>query len=169
MIEKLGHKKRIQLMRMEWINEGKPKPTHEDSIFDDPVLPPRENIERVQSPSKIAPIPCGSREGSNRLRTPEVNEEINDIYDATPMAPRTQTSGEVALAVDHESLFRLDKTKTNVTDEPQDDLDALLAEQEMEAINIRASSVLNSQGRSMGAAEHEADELEALAEMEEIW
>lgn len=34
MIEKLGHKKRIQIMRKEWINEGKPKPVDDDEDVD---------------------------------------------------------------------------------------------------------------------------------------
>lgn len=36
MVEKLGHKKRMQVMRKAWIDEGKPKPVDDSS--DDPVL-----------------------------------------------------------------------------------------------------------------------------------
>jgi replication fork protection complex subunit Csm3/Swi3 len=35
MIEKLGHKKRIQMMRREWIEEGKPKPQRHEDEEDD--------------------------------------------------------------------------------------------------------------------------------------
>jgi replication fork protection complex subunit Csm3/Swi3 len=155
MIEKLGHKKRMQVMRMNWISEGKPKPIHEDSLFDDPVVPPRE---RSQAPTRIDPI-----FEIERLKTPEVNEDI-DIYSATPIALRAQV-GRTDPA-EGDSLSKPRNTAT-VSDEPEDDLDALL-EQEMGSIN--PSLATDSQGQAMGVVEHDfEDDLEAMAEMEGMW
>lgn len=37
MLEKLGHKKRVQMMRREWIDEGKPRPIEEPEDDETPV------------------------------------------------------------------------------------------------------------------------------------
>jgi replication fork protection complex subunit Csm3/Swi3 len=135
MVEKMGHKKRMQLMRMEWINEGKPRSSvHEDSLFDEPALPTQENGEREKTATRIAPI--FEKSGTERLKTPEANGDVDmldDLYDATPRAAR-----RLPLAADsHGSVFGGGETSifgaTKETDDipPDDDLDALLAEEEM--------------------------------------
>jgi replication fork protection complex subunit Csm3/Swi3 len=159
MVEKLGHKKRMQLMRMDWINEGKPKPIHED-LFDDPVVPLRENTDRDQAPTRIAPI-FESKKFEERLKTPE---DFVGIYDATPMALRTQVGG--IGPAEGDSLFGPRNTAP-VSDEPEDDLDALL-EQEMGSIN--PSSAADNQGQAMEVVEHDfVDDMEAMAEMDGVW
>ena len=105
MVEKLGHKKRIQMMRMNWINEGKPKePVQEDSIFDEPMLPPREVSDRNNAPPRIAPI--FEKIQTERPKTPDVNADSDeDLYDATPKISRTQGQETTIPIAEGGSLF----------------------------------------------------------------
>jgi len=136
MVEKMGHKKRMQSMRMEWINEGKPKSSvHEDSLFDEPEVAPRENGEREQTASRIAPI--FEKAITERPKTPEAgaDAEMDDIYDATPRAARQKPAGRDvrdSIIGRGASIFGPAKTSTVNDGAPDDDdLDALLAEEEM--------------------------------------
>jgi len=168
MVEKLGHKKRIQMMRMDWINEGKPKePVQEDSIYDEPMLPPREVSDRNNAPPRIAPI--FEKSQTERLKTPDINgDSDDDIYDATPRISRTQGREATIQATETGSLFG--PRKTAVPEEPDDDLDALLAEQEMEEVSAEKRPGVTSQDNSMAAPEPDFDdEMEAMAEMGDIY
>jgi replication fork protection complex subunit Csm3/Swi3 len=167
MVEKLGHKKRMHMMRMGWINEGKPKdPVQEESIFDEPMLPPREVSDRNNAPPRIAPI--FEKTQIERPKTPDINGDSDeDLYDATPRIPRTQVN-EPAIPTEGGSLFG--PRKTTVPEEPEDDLDALLAEQEMEEMNAGKRPGATSQDHSMAAPEPDFDdEMEAMAEMGDMY
>jgi replication fork protection complex subunit Csm3/Swi3 len=167
MVEKLGHKKRIQMMRIDWINEGKPKePVQEDSLFDEPMLPPREVSDRNNAPPRVAPIFEKSR--TERPKTPDINGDSDeDLYDATPRIPRTQ-GHEPTIPAAEGSLFG--PRKTAVPEEPDDDLDALLAEQDMEEMSAEKRAGATSQDHSMAAPEPDFDdEMEAMAEMGEMY
>jgi replication fork protection complex subunit Csm3/Swi3 len=50
MIEKVGHKKRMQMMRREWIQEGKPKPPRDDDE-EDFVIPTEDAVPADTSAS----------------------------------------------------------------------------------------------------------------------
>jgi len=93
------------MMRMEWINEGKPRSSvHEDSLFNEPTLPAREKGEQEKTAPKIAPI--FEKRASERPRTPIPDTEVDmddDIYDATPRPRRPQSAEEPASQID--SLF----------------------------------------------------------------
>lgn len=110
MVEKAGHKTSMHRQRMEWINEGKPKAMawEDDDEFREgrPPSPARE-------PTRIAPIfekRTGAAEGRS---TPTVDDLFGDedIYNATPR-PRT--------------------AERNHGGEPDDELDALMAQEEAE-------------------------------------
>lgn len=166
MVEKLGHKKRVQMMRMEWINEGRPKPV-EDNIYDEPQVEPREP-ERQST--KVAPI--FEKQATDRLETPATRDNDNgDIYGATPK-PTIETS---TLAV---SLFGGDPvtsgstagpkrtTETAEDGPPEDDLDALFAEDDF----------LSGPSTSKAAPTHQQDAFdddeEAMAKMggmDDMW
>ncbi|KAF7560051.1 hypothetical protein G7046_g4110 [Stylonectria norvegica] len=94
MVEKAGHKKRLMVARNDFINEGKVT-TSADTQDDEFGTPPPTTTltERPKTPLRDAEIP-----------------DDDDIYDATPRAPRTVVP---------------------IADEPdEDDLDALMAEAE---------------------------------------
>jgi replication fork protection complex subunit Csm3/Swi3 len=138
MVEKMGHKKRMQMMRMEWINEGKGHSSvHENSLFDEPAMPAREN--REQTATRIAPI-FEIRQSDGRLKTPVVDgAEEMDLYDATPRA-RRQAETQAGVVDSQDSIFGGGSTSLfgpkKVVEEdapPEDELDALLAEEAQSA------------------------------------
>jgi replication fork protection complex subunit Csm3/Swi3 len=162
MVEKMGHKKRMQMMRMEWINEGKPKPDNDDP-FEEPTLPPRDSEGR----EKTVPIaPIFETAATGRPKTPEPNAngdvDMEDLYDATPRAARTQPAAGVG------SLFG--NAKIVAEDEPpEDDLDALLAEEEMlQATTGNAQPTAPVSKVAAVEATIDDDEEAAMAEMD-MW
>ncbi|KUJ09313.1 Swi3-domain-containing protein [Mollisia scopiformis] len=168
MVEKMGHKKRMQMMRMEWINEGKPRPDNDD-LFDEPTLPPRENEGR----EKTVPLaPIFEKRASERPRTPQpdadVDAEMDDLYDATPKAARTQTQPGSLFGGAGTSIFGNAKTVTE--DEPlEDDLDTLLAEEEMlQATSGNAQPALAASKVAEVETAIDDDEEAAMAEMD-MW
>lgn len=164
MVEKMGHKKMMQVARMEWINEGKPNSSvHEDSLFDEPELPPREDGDKEKSTERIAPI--FEKKDTERPKTPDIPDDIDmdDLYDATPRATRTQPTA----AAEGQSIFG--PRKTAPVDEFEDDMDALLAEEEM----MRASSKLaqplqptTSAAKPVKPSDEFEDDMAAMAEMD---
>ncbi|CZR62924.1 related to CSM3 Protein required for accurate chromosome segregation during meiosis [Phialocephala subalpina] len=169
MVEKMGHKKRMQMMRMEWINEGKPKPDNDD-LFDEPTLPARENGER----EKDVPLaPIFEKRASERPKTPEANAdvdvEMDDLYNATPRAARKQPA-EVTASQNGTSIFGNATTAPAVEDEPfDDDLDALLAEEEMlQATSGNAQPVPAISKTIVAESGFDDDEEAAMAEMD-MW
>ncbi len=135
MVEKLGHKKRIQIMRLEWINEGKPHNVHEDSLFDEPELPIRENAQREKTASRVAPI--FEKRASERPTTPVPNAdvEMEDLYNATPRSAGSKPAAATAEGDSQDSIFgggtqtMFGPSKTTSGEVPDDDeLDALFAE-----------------------------------------
>ncbi|KAL8774575.1 MAG: hypothetical protein Q9209_000948 [Squamulea sp. 1 TL-2023] len=117
MIEKLGHKKRIQIMRREWIHEGKP---HEkDNDLGAPqkapgTVPQRNNSgdrDTIVSQDKIF-------EASSTKLTPNLSQKDQDT------ASQQQNATEVNHAT--EKLYLPNNDEDDQP--PEDDLDTLLAE-----------------------------------------
>jgi replication fork protection complex subunit Csm3/Swi3 len=152
----------MQTMRMDWINEGRPKPVEEDSLFDMPTLTQPGDPARAQIATRIAPIFENAR--TDRPTTPAVDEDPDeDLYGATPRASKAQPAVGAAPAQGG-SIFG--PSKTVISDEPDDDLDALLAEAEME--NFSASGT-NRSANQHQENEIDDDEMEAMAEMDGMW
>lgn len=168
MVEKLGHKKRMQVMRMDWINEGRQRSSvHEESIFDEPHLPIRETTAVPGVEKRIAPIfePTVTAE---RLKTPDINGDMDeDIYGVSPQAQRTISTEQP------KSIFgggARDSTLNRAAAQPEDeedDLDALLAEHEMEqGNNVAAVKATGIQVNKAPITEPNFDdEMEAMADM----
>jgi replication fork protection complex subunit Csm3/Swi3 len=167
MVEKLGHKKRIQLMRMEWINEGKPKATEpEDDLYGEPQIAPRDDAKQRDSTTRIAPI--FEKQAAERLQTPAAQPEDEDLYSATPAASRTTQKPVDSLfgGGEVDSIFGQANTAKPAEDEPpEDDLDALLAEEEMFA----ATAPSKPSAAHKTVADDFADDEEAMAEMDGMW
>lgn len=125
----MGHKKQMQSMRMEWINEGKPRIAEEDdSIFDDPATT-LENGGREKTASRIAPI--FEKSATARPKTPDPNGDVDmdDLYDATPKrAPAQPENPTSSLSGGGASIFGPQEVNDDAP--PEDDFDALLAENE---------------------------------------
>jgi replication fork protection complex subunit Csm3/Swi3 len=170
MVEKMGHKKRMKIMRMEWINQGKPHNVHEDSIFDDPSIPPRANAEQEKTTPRIAPI--FETIAGDKLKTPVADVEVGheDLYDATPKSSRTKTAEAPISQPD--SIFgsngaSLFGPKPSVVDGPPDDeLDALLAEEDLlQSIN-NGAQFKPAVDQSQANNDNFEDEMEIMAEMD---
>jgi replication fork protection complex subunit Csm3/Swi3 len=173
MVEKTGHKRQMQTMRMEWINEGKPRAAvHEDSIFDKPSVSVREGGEQERTVAAIAPIFEKATVDRPKTPVPEGNAEVemDDLYDATPKALR-QTQGA---ADSHDSLFG---GEINVSGPgsgisandgpPEDDLDALLAEEEMIQAETATTKAVSGTFQAPGSYDNLfEDDMEAIAEMD---
>ena len=160
MIEKIGHKKQLQVMRKEWINEGKPKDN-----FDDLELAPQA-MEDHQNPSATIQHPALVDNAVGRRQTLAVDNRTEDEL----LGPHV-TSEEVQRKkfgdISEDSLFISD-AESEDNGPPEDDLDALLAEDE-----------INTQARSYAPQVHDNhdggkginfdDEMEAMAEMDNMW
>ena len=123
MVEKTGHKKTMRIRRLDWINEGKPKTTslEEDEDFR-PDGGAREADRLTAGAPRIAPIfelrpQTAERPGGGRPGTPTPQDLFGeeDIYDATPRARMAVATGR-----DEE--------------EPDEDIDALMAMAEAEKL-----------------------------------
>ena len=169
MVEKMGHKKRMQVMRMEWINEGKPK-LNDELLFEEPSLPPHE--QREKTAPRVAPII--ETRTSERPKTPipnaDFDAEMEDLYDATPRAARNAASNVQQNAASAGGSIFGPKT-VNVDGPPGDDeLDALLVEEEtLQATsgNIRPAVAVSKNQTAQD--EIDEDELAAMEEMEGMW
>ncbi|KAG0650095.1 Chromosome segregation in meiosis 3 [Hyphodiscus hymeniophilus] len=173
MVEKMGHKRQMQIARVEWINEGRPKTSvHEDSLFDEPAIPVGEHGGREKTASRIAPI--FEKAATERPKTPEVDAdaEMDDLYDATPRAARQPTrtvaEGSIGGATGGGSLFGPAKTPVVDNGPPEDDLDALLAEEEMiQAESLKTQAVPIASKATPQESSFD-DEEEAMADMD-MW
>ncbi|KAF4779427.1 chromosome segregation in meiosis protein 3 [Colletotrichum scovillei] len=148
MVEKAGHKRQIGLKRMEWINEGKPKPwgANEDRTEDTLGEAPEQTAEPPPAPVSATVPP------QQNLGTPERGDilGVEDIYSSTPLA-RKQDRGVSALQ----------------PEEPDDDdLDALMAEADGAA---HAQAPIPHEHTGKSAEEEFADEEAAMAEMDGLW
>ncbi|KAI3400785.1 hypothetical protein diail_1994 [Diaporthe ilicicola] len=119
MVEKAGHNKTMQEMRVDWINEGRPKSTVTadggDDADPDEVQQESEAAAAPRQADRIAPIFERTASGT-RPSTPPLEDLFDeDIYGATPIGARK--SGRAPEA----------------GGEPdQDELDALMEEAEQE-------------------------------------
>ncbi|KAF2145112.1 uncharacterized protein K452DRAFT_265744 [Aplosporella prunicola CBS 121167] len=142
-IEKLGHTKRIQIMRKEWINEGKPKPTVEEEFEAPTPEEPVESVEDIQDKSQGGE-PDGDTEMPQELSAPEHT------------APEDSASPS---------------RQYNIPEE--DDLEALLAEEEMSGGPAKdspsgAGSMLERSKPLQGQDDEFADEMEAMEGLEDF-
>lgn len=156
MIEKLGHTKRMQTMRREWINEGKPRLNAEESETEAPVA------EDVRGGPAHQLQETGERDG--RPRTPALQDPDTDLYSATPREAREQSRTQQKKGAAGESLFLSDD---EAGAQPSgDELDALLAEDDFNTDAARPpTSTLDSHQRK----DDFEDEMEAMAGMEDMW
>ncbi|EXF77546.1 chromosome segregation in meiosis protein 3 [Colletotrichum fioriniae PJ7] len=148
MVEKAGHKRQIGLKRMEWINEGKPKPWDASEDRTEDMV--EEASEQIAEPS-TAPVSAIVPPQQN-LETPERGDTmgVEDVYDSTLLARKQD-----------KEVF------TSQPEEPDDDdLDALMAEADGAT---RAQAPIPQEHTGKSAEEEFADEEAAMAEMDGLW
>ena len=162
MIEKLGHSKRMQVMRKQWINEGKAR--HSQSVEDDMT-------------GKDARKGLGSQGEEQRQTGRQADREFPMENQNT--APRSRSSEpNVAATSDRrddgtakagESLFVSDDDQdSELREPPEDDLDALLAEDDARQCATTPTSGVNKDN-GFTKPDNFDDEEEAMAGMDDMW
>lgn len=163
-IEKLGHTRRMQTMRREWINEGKPQEAFAPNLEYRNKDPTLEQDVHEQEQGSITPL------NAHKCAVPPKADRPyhDDLYSATPR--KSQNKNRQIQNIDSdESLFLSD-------DEPNrqpldDDLDVLLAEDEGrhedKTANLNKKS--NQQDQGEGFDDSFRDEMEAMAEIDDMW
>lgn len=132
MIEKLGHKKRMQMMRREWIQEGKPKPPRDDDEED--FVIPDENAAPENDD-----VPNSEEQLSNAESRPEAQSSgAASVRDnRNPFGEEEPDEDELDALLAESEAVPLPVTRQNNTQpaedqEPdEDELDALMAEDAM--------------------------------------
>lgn len=154
-IEKLGHTKRMQTMRREWINEGKP----------------RESLESLgnalQKPASKRPFPEPTEDRpraavpAKRLETPAVIDDDGlYFYEATPKEGEEEVISERTNPTTQSLFVSDDEDMDDIP--PADDLDVILAEDEGKP------RPLENPG-SPRREENFDDEMEAMASVDDMW
>jgi replication fork protection complex subunit Csm3/Swi3 len=192
MVEKTGHKKALVTARNEWINEGRPKASNNDDDEDDDF---DIGAVAISGDSQTVSVPAGGRERSQK--TPERDNDVpddDDLYDATPRAPRSTNALRSAPsndAPDDDDLEALmaeaesmdsrpgpaarsaaaaNQRSNHSIQEGEDDLDALIAEAEERDRSSGQPTGRNAgSGGSADKGHDFADEEEAMQEMEGLW
>ncbi|TGJ78499.1 hypothetical protein E0Z10_g10260 [Xylaria hypoxylon] len=164
MVEKAGHKNQMRLKRIQWIDEGRPRPAglENDDHDDDPFADSNQPQERDPAifPARIAPIFQNSLD--KRAKTPVADDLFDeDIYGASPQRPTNTAPPTVSVFGDGGN-----GANTETNGEPDDDdLDALMAEEEAQRT---ASTSLFGSGKTTQpmparyGRDNEDDDLDAL-------
>ncbi|KAI0111288.1 replication fork protection component Swi3-domain-containing protein [Nemania sp. FL0031] len=160
MVEKAGHKNQLRLKRIQWIDEGRPKPVGfdegDDDLFGDSNQP--EERDPAIFPARVAPIFQSGLD--KRAKTPAEDDPFadEDIYGASPRRPTTTAAVTTSVFGNGGS--------TQANGEPEeDDLDALMAEEE--AQRTTSTSSIFGTGRMPQAMQtrqelDDGDDLDAL-------
>ncbi|KAL6874578.1 Swi3 domain-containing protein [Trichoderma longibrachiatum] len=190
MVEKAGHKKALVTARNEWINEGRAKASNnnddEDDDFDFGAV-------TISGDSQTVPKDSDQRTQKTPDRDNDVPDD-DDLYDATPRAPRSTNALRAAPsndAPDDDDLEALlaeaesmdsrpgpaaptaaaaKQKNRSGAEEDDDDLDALIAEAEERDRSSGQSTGKNAGSSASADQGHDfADEEEAMQEMEGLW
>ena len=152
MIEKVGHSKRMQVMRKQWIDEGKPRNRLAD--YEDNTEGTREKHNSSTTVPQNGPINQNSDTQSTEVRKT-----------GEPPVRRIEAGGE-------ESLFVTDDEAENHDMQPEEDeLDALLAEDAAKSIfgNGIAKQTKPPEKPQVESRDEFADEMEAMEGMDHEW
>lgn len=158
MIEKLGHKKRLQVMRKAWIDEDRPKPAAEEEDEDFVAGDADRNGTEKELNGDATMDDAEQEAGGSRIEDKGESQEIGQLRSSSPLM----------LDDDDEELYaevevQEPTTKAAEAQEPdEDELDALLAE---EGMTEPPKLVQNVVQRAPEERDDFADEEEAMMDM----
>jgi replication fork protection complex subunit Csm3/Swi3 len=175
LVEKVGHSKRMQVMRKEWIDEGKPgyikkkSSADKDEFEDDDLYGSGEvNTTETRTDQRSEAAPNTSTDldvaddslfiaDSNTNRNPSGDDDLPEDDELEALLAEQETRQEPPKA----------QATTNFDSEGEDDLDALLAEQDTRRASAPTSSRAGDQRsgpttRVPEPFEDEEDDLDAL-------
>lgn len=158
LVEKLGHKKTLQAMRMSWINESKVSSTTNNES-------PDKNPSFQQKNSETINI----NHSEDILAVSQENVDVisDDLYGATPqpMSSRDPKSLSPSISIlDHPASFSGIKSD----EVPEDELDTLMAEEAEHSKSAQANAKMayfTDKNKNLCFD----DEEEAMAEMDLEW
>ncbi|KAL9588910.1 MAG: hypothetical protein Q9203_002281 [Teloschistes exilis] len=163
-IEKLGHKREIQLMRREWINEGQPRKERLDvELFGE-----AQNLQRAGEMRR--------EKGNGAIQPPtDLGKDVHfdagssndgNLYSASPRHKRDRATQQQP-SDPAETLFLSMANDDKYL--PEDDLDALLAENENETEKqtLTSNAHFEEKRNESSSRENFEDEMEAMAEMDD--
>lgn len=189
MVEKAGHNKSLTGMRVEWINEGKPKSTVvADGVDAQATEQDQQSGDAAtKQAERIAPI--FDTAASDRPNTSELDDLFGDAEGEAEVRPNPkyqsifgdrllEEEGEydgdeldaLTEAAMRDPTSRQTPTKPGgdtKDDDDEDDLDALMAEAEAHAEPVKGLGANTATGKE-NAPEFN-DEEEAMAEMDGLW
>ncbi|KAI4102057.1 MAG: hypothetical protein L6R37_004616 [Teloschistes peruensis] len=160
----LGHKREIQLMRREWINEGKPREERLDVEF----FGEAQNLQRAGEMPR--------EKGNGAIQPPtDLGKDVHfdagssndgDLYSASPRHKRDRATQQQP-SDPAETLFLPMANDDKYL--PEDDLDALLAENENETEKqtLTSNAHFEDKRNESSSRENFEDEMEAMAEMDD--
>ncbi|KAK2810440.1 hypothetical protein FQN50_002929 [Emmonsiellopsis sp. PD_5] len=141
MIEKLGHTKRIQTMRKEWIDEGKPRLYADNNDTSNDISPtpnaqgtPPTNVENPISPNEEETTPLNITVPVRDSRIPIENHndsggnQIPSIFGSGAKAPERIFDDDDDLFVRDDQDLPVNNSKDDQDVPEEDELDTLLAE-----------------------------------------
>ncbi|KAJ9216697.1 hypothetical protein DTO166G4_1543 [Paecilomyces variotii] len=176
MIEKLGHSKRIQVMRRQWIDEGRPDYRREDDSSNQDKSYSVTRVEGTSSGSRDVPAPTAEQNSSgvtDLAQTMETNGAAS-LERATTEGRRTNAGDDGKLFMsDDEDAGNDTRKNAGGEDMPEEDeLDALLAEQETrddESHHPRHEPAAPAPIEERAPEEDFEDDLEAMADANIPW
>lgn len=171
MVEKVGHSKRMQVMRRTWIDEGKPKPDYVDDKGDE--LRPADRIEKTnatedqsQGQEDQTRVPKDGQarsifgNGSDSLFVPEKQPKPLNESDIPEEDDLDALLAEASAPIPKAS----DRRKPAAAGSEEDDLDALLAEYD----NRKVGQEPTESKRQEKRIENEDDALDALLAEQDV-
>ena len=159
MIEKLGHTKRMQTMRREWINEGKAK---KDLV--ELGIPTERDATRQPDRHPSHDRSTGARKTTELRTSPAFDDDV-DLGSVTQKDLRLNEASKHGIP-SSESLFVSDGEDEG-DQIPGDELDILF---DADGTNTGASTLRCPSDAHVPRKEDEfEDEMEALAGMDDIW
>ena len=181
MVEKLGHTKRMQVMRREWIDEGKPRSSSTQDTGDTQTISTRkipspkaqDDADRTGREARAARSSDeGAAQPQQSPRTPPASnleiDDDDDLYNATPGAVRMTVPPQKESNSSNDSLFITDDTGAQPE---EDELDRLLAEDAANGDHHVYDNAGGVPGRTSHVIVEEdfQDDMEAMAGMDDMW
>lgn len=145
-VEKLGHAKRMQMMRKQWIDEGRPKPVSSAQEHDVPSDRQLGHEPENHPPEEMAPTTAADDAAAASKLVQHPANIQSDGRDSIQNQGYSLTQGEPDM----------------------DELDALLETDAIAYGRIQAAAK-GSSGRSLPEEDEFADEMEAMAGMDDPW
>ncbi|KAL1845709.1 chromosome segregation in meiosis-related protein [Paecilomyces lecythidis] len=167
MIERLGHSKRIQVMRRQWIDEGRPDYRQGDDSIDQDNSYSTTLVEETTTAPRTEQRPSEVTDNAQTMETDGLTSLERDTIERRPNY--TGDDGRLFMS-DDEDMGNETRKEAGGEDMPEEDeLDALLAEQEMQDNHPHRESAPQAPVEKRPPEEDFEDDLEAMGDSNIPW